>query len=184
MSAVTDPAAVTSWTYNSQGRVASKAQQVGSIIRSVAYGYNAAGQLTTMTTPSGQQIGYGYLNNRISSVTINGQSLLTGANTKPFGPLSAWHWGSGLFTFRDYDTDGRLADWEFRNGTSILRKNQSFDAASRIRHRRPGTPAASQAYQYDVLDRPTVAQTGPVPQLSSADAVGNRQNDHRRRRRQ
>jgi YD repeat-containing protein len=28
LSAITDPAAISSWTYNSQGRVASKAQQV------------------------------------------------------------------------------------------------------------------------------------------------------------
>jgi RHS repeat-associated protein len=180
LSAVTDPSAVTSWTYNSQGRVASKTQQVGSLVRSVAYAYNAAGQVTTITTPSGQQIGYGYTNNRVSSITINGSNLLTGANTKPFGPLSAWHWGNGLFTFRDYDTDGRLADWEFRNGTSILRKNQIFDAASRITAiADPNTPAASQVYQYDVLDRLTIAQSGiPVThtQQFSYDAVGNRQN--------
>ena len=77
---ITDPAAVTSWTYNSRGRVASKAQQVGSIIRSVASVGNAAGQLTTMTTPSGQQIDYGSSQqSRSSSVTINGQSLLHGS---------------------------------------------------------------------------------------------------------
>jgi RHS repeat-associated protein len=177
---VTDPAAITSWTYNSQGRVASKAQQMGGVIQSVAYGYNAAGQLNRVTTPSGQQVGYGYTNNRVSSITVNGQSLLTGANTKPFGPLSAWHWGNGLFTFRDYDTDGRLADWEFRDGTSILRKNQSFDAASRITAiADPNAPAASQAYQYDVLDRLSMAQSGsPVThtQQFTYDAVGNRLN--------
>jgi YD repeat-containing protein len=96
LSAVTDPAAVTRWTYDGQGRVASKAQQVGSLIRTVAYGYNAAGQLTTSTTPSGQQLGYGYTNHRVSSITLNGQSLVTGANTEPFGPLAAWQWGNGL----------------------------------------------------------------------------------------
>jgi RHS repeat-associated protein len=180
LSAVTDPAAVTSWTYNSQGRVASKMQQVGSVVRSVGYGYNAAGQLAGITTPSGQQIGYGYTNNRVSSVTINGQSLIAGANTKPFGPLAAWQWGNRLVTFRDYDTDGRLADWEFRNGVSVLRKNQSFDAASRITAIvDPNTPTASQAYQYDALDRLTVAQSGnPVThtQQFGYDAVGNRQN--------
>jgi RHS repeat-associated protein len=180
LSAVTDPAAVSSWTYNSQGRVASKTQQVGSVVQSVAYGYNASGQLTSITSPSGQQIGYGYTNNRVSSVTINGQSLIAGANTKPFGPLAAWQWGNGLVTFRDYDTDGRLADWEFRNGVSVLRKNQSFDAASRITAiADPNNPTANQAYQYDALDRLTVAQGGnPVTHTEqfSYDAVGNRQN--------
>ena len=178
LSAVTDSAAVTSWTYDSQGRVASKSQQVGSVSRTLTYGYNAAGQLTTITTASGQQIGYGYINNRVSSITINGTNLLYGANTKPFGALAAWHWGNGLYTFRDHDTDGRLVDWEFRNGTSILRKNQSFDAASRITAvADPNNAAASQSYQYDALDRLTQAQTGsPVThtQQFTYDSLGNR----------
>src|SRR5450755_2937977 len=178
LSAITDPAATTSWTYNSQGRVASKAQQVGGTYQTLSYGYNAAGQLITVTTPSGQAIGYGYINNRIASVTINGQSLIAGANTTPFGPIAAWHWGNGLFTFRTYDHDGRLATWEFRNGVSILRKDQGFDSASRITAcSDPNNVAASQTYQYDTLDRLTLAQTAnPVThtQQFSYDAVGNR----------
>ena len=83
-------------------------QQVGSMTQTVAYGYNAAGQITSVTTPSGQQIGYGDTNNRVSSVSINGQNLLSGANTTPFGPLAGWQWSNGLYTFRDYDLDGRL----------------------------------------------------------------------------
>ena len=42
----------------------------------VTYGYNAAGQLTTLTTPSGQQIGYSYLNNRVAGITVNGAALI------------------------------------------------------------------------------------------------------------
>ena len=34
--------------------------------------------------------------------------------------------------YRDYDSDGRLITWEYRNGSSILRKDQSFDLAGRI----------------------------------------------------
>ena len=175
LTTVTDPVTTTTWTYNSQGRVASKSQ--GPL--TVTYGYNSAGQLTTITTPSGQTIGYGYINNRAASVTVNGVSLLAGANTTPFGPIAAWQWGNGLFTFRNYDHDGRLASWEFRNGTSILRKNQSFDTASRITAiADPNNPAASQAYQYDVLDRLSLAQTtNPVThtQQFTYDGVGNRQ---------
>jgi RHS repeat-associated protein len=177
---VTDPAATTAWTYSSQGRVASKSQTVGSVIRSVSYGYNSAGQLTTVTTPSGQQLGYSYTNNRVSAITINGGSLINGTATEPFGPLAYWLWGNGLKMYRDYDNDGRLASWEFRDGTSVLRKDQSFDLASRmVGIADPINATASQAYQYDVLDRLTVAQTGsPVAhtQQFTYDVVGNRQN--------
>jgi YD repeat-containing protein len=156
---ITDAAAVTSWTYNGQGRVASKSAQVGAVTKTISYGYNAAGQLTTVTTPSGQQLGYSYLNNRVTALTVNGQSLVGGAVAEPFGALGAWQWGNGLFTFRDYDQDGRLADWEFRNGASLLRQNLSYDPASRVVGLAdPNVPAQSQSYQYDVLDRLSVAQ--------------------------
>lgn len=180
LSQVTDTSGFTNWTYNGQGRVASKSQTVDTYTNVVSYGYNGAGQLTSITTPSGQQIGYGYLNNRISSITVNGQVILQGATTTPFGPITAWRWGNGLYSFRDYDRDGRLATWEFRNGASILRKDQSFDAASRIIGiADPIHPSSNQTYQYDALDRLTVAQTGTPPvrtQQFSYDAVGNRLN--------
>jgi RHS repeat-associated protein len=180
LSAITDPAATTSWTYNSQGRVASKTQQVGSVARTLGYGYNAAGQLSSLTTPSGQVITYGYSNNRVTTVSVNGAPLITGAATEPFGPLAVWLWSNGLKMYRDYDTDGRLATWEFRNGSSLLRKDQSFDLASRIIGiSDPINPAASQSYQYDALDRLTLAQTGnPVThtQQFTYDPVGDRLN--------
>ena len=171
---------MTSWTYNSQGRVAAKTQQIGGVTRVVSYGYNAAGQITTVTTPSGQVLGYSYLNNRVSVITVNGAPLLTGIVSAPFGPVSAWQWSNGLFSFRDHDLDGRLATWEYRNGVSLLRKDQSFDLAGRIIGiADPNNPTASQTYQYDVLDRLTVAQSGnPVAhtQQFTYDALGNRQN--------
>ena len=177
---LTDPAGVTTWTYNGQGRVAGKAQQVGAVTHVVSYGYNAAGQLTTLTTPSGQVLSYSYLNNRVSAIAVNGAPLITAIVSAPFGAVSAWRWSNGLFSFRDYDLDGRIATWEFRNGVSLLRKDQSFDLAGRIVGiADPNNPTASQAYQYDVLDRVTVAQSGSPPahtQQFNYDALGNRQN--------
>jgi len=46
------------------------------------YGYNAAGQLTTMTLPSGAAIGFGYnANNEATSVTLNGSNIILNAIT-------------------------------------------------------------------------------------------------------
>ena len=180
LSQITDTSGFTNWTYNGQGRVNSKAQTVDTFTKTTSYGYNSAGQPTSTTTPSGQQIGYEYLNNRVAKITVNGQTLLQGVATTPFGPIAAWRWGNGLFEFRDYDQDGRLVTWEFRNGTSLLRKNLAFDVASRITAIADAlNPTASQTYQYDVLDRLTVAQSGAPPahtQQFAYDAIGNRLN--------
>ena len=175
---LTDPAATTSWTYTPHGRVAGKTQVGGGVSRTLTYGYHAAGQLATLTTPSGQQIGYAYLNGRVVSVTVNGTPLASGIVTTPFGPVGAWQWGNGRYTFRDYDGDGRLVRWTFRNGTDLLRSDVSFDAASRITALAdPLAPARSAAYQYDALDRLTLAQQGsPVTHTwqYGYDALGNR----------
>src|SRR5665213_2921878 len=101
-----DSAGTTSWIYTQQGRVASRMQQVGTLTKTVSMGYNSAGQLTSMTTPSGQVIGYAYLNNRVAGMTINGNTLLSNVTADPFGPPSAWQWSNGLKSYRDYDQDG------------------------------------------------------------------------------
>ncbi len=112
-----------------------------------------------------------------SSTTV---TLLSNAVYDPFGPPSQWQWGNGLNMFRDYDLDGRLGTWEFRNGVSYLRKDYSFDAASRITGiSDPNVPTASRGYQYDTLDRLIVAQSGSplaTAQQFGYDAVGNRLN--------
>ena len=75
--------------------------------------------------------------------------------------MGAWQWGNGRYTFRDFDHDGRLIRWTYRNGTDLLRSDVTFDAASRITALAdPLAPARSGAYQYDALDRLTVAQQG------------------------
>ena len=151
---------------------------MGGVTRTLSYGYNAAGQRTTMTTPSGQQIGYTYLNSRVSAVTVNGATLAGGIVTTPFGPSGAWQWGNGLYTFRYYDGDGRMSGWTFRNGADVLRNDLTFDPASRITAiANPITPTIAGAYQYDALDRLAVAQQGnPVTHTEqfSYDALGNR----------
>ena len=134
----------------------------------------------TLTTPSGQKIGYSYSNNRIAGITINGTALIAAAITEPFGPLSTWQWGNGLVMLRVYDTDGRITSWEYRNGTSILRNNVSWDVASRVTgNTNPADATLGCAFQYDALDRLSVSQQGnPITntQQFNYDKTGNRTN--------
>jgi len=175
---LSDSAGTTTWTYTAHGRVASKTQTISGVARTTAYGYNAAGQLASVSTPSGQQIGYGYLNNRVVSVTVNGSPLASGVVTTPFGPVGAWQWGNGLFTFRDFDLDGRLWRWTHRNGSELLRNDLTFDAGSRITGiADPLSAARNGTYTYDAVDRLVNAQQGTPATHSyqyAYDALGNR----------
>jgi RHS repeat-associated protein len=176
---VSDPAAITTYTYEPHGRVLSKAQTIGSQTSIVTYGYNTAGQLVSVTTPSGQQIGYSYTNNRVSGVTVNGAALINSTITEPFGPLSLWQWANNHYSYRDYDADGRVSTWEFRNGVSVIRNDLMFDAAGRVTQLSdPANATLQAAYQYDALDRLITVQKGnPVASTVqyAYDGVGNRQ---------
>jgi RHS repeat-associated protein len=141
----------------------------------VGYTYNAAGQLATITTPSGQAIGYGYANNQITSVTVNGVPVLTNARYFPFGEVQKWTWGNGRAYERVYDADGRIKSVTLA-GTV---RSYGFDDASRITGLTDtqGATSTPTTIAYDNLDHLASAH-GNVPggnDLDFAyDPVGNR----------
>lgn len=178
---VSDATGSTSWTYDSQGRVVTKTQSIGTLLRTLRYDYNGSGQLRRMTTPSGQVVDYAYSNNRIASVSANGATILANVYSTPFGPAGAWQWGNGAQTYRIHDTDGRLASWEFTaNGLTVLKNVLGYDVASRVAAiGDPVRPANGQSYpSYDAADRLLRAETGsPATRVRTYtyDAGGNRQ---------
>lgn len=175
LSSTTDGSGSTTYAYDVHGRVTGKTQVVGSVSQHVGYAYNAAGQLSTITTPSNQAIGYGYTNNQVTSVTVNGVNVLTNAQYFPFGEVAKWTWGNGQTYQRVYDADGRIQSVTIAGAT----RSYGFDAASRITALTDtqGATSTPTAIGYDNLDRLTSAQ-GNVPggyDLAYAyDLIGNR----------
>jgi len=174
---VVDPSGTTKWSYTPQGRVSSRQQVSGSVTLTTSYAW-ANGRLTGMTTPSGQQLGYAYADGKVSAVTLNGSPLVSSIGHEPFGAVSVWQWGNGRKTWRDHDLDGRIASWEYRNGASILRRDLSYDAASRVAGvTDPASAPNTHTYDYDVLDRLTTALSAaatPTTRQYGYDAIGNR----------
>ncbi|MFO0157878.1 MAG: hypothetical protein ACK51V_02425, partial [bacterium] len=185
---LSDKTGTTSYSYNAKGRVVAKSQNVGSLTQTVTYAYNNVGQLTGIVYPSGTSVSYGYLNNRITSLTVNGKSVLREADYEPFGQVGEWLWGNSTtlapnrYT-RYFDLDGRNTKIEYVAGmqpTTIL-----YDAASRITSLQTltATGAAvdttkSFSYGYDSLDRLTSMSPGVGNAVGaqgfSYDATGNR----------
>lgn len=108
MTRMTDGSGNTQWSYDTEGRVETKQQTVGAVVRSVHYDHNTSGQLSEITTPSGQAIGYTYANGRVTAIAVNGATLLNQVLYEPFGPVRGWSWANGTLTVREYDTDWRL----------------------------------------------------------------------------
>jgi RHS repeat-associated protein len=160
-----------SWVYSAQRRVTSKTQTVGTVAKSVGYAYTN-GNLTTLTTPSGQTVVYGYnTNGQVVSITVNGTTLLSGVTYEPFGPIKGWTWGNGSAMSRTFDTDGKLT--AIASGGN--NKTYAFDDAFRITGITDTvTPANSYTYGFDSLDRLTSAVKTGTTRGWTYDANGNR----------
>jgi len=158
------------WSYDALGRVTGKSQTVGAVTLSVAYSYTN-GDLTGITTPSGQSVVYGYdSNHRVTSVAVNGTTVLSGVTYEPLGPVSGWTWGNSTTTSRTYDTDGKITGL-----ASAAAKGYSYDDAFRITGiSDTGTPVNSYTYGYDSLDRLSSAAKTGTTRGWTYDANGNR----------
>lgn len=159
-----------SWTYTAQGRVASKSQTIGTVTKSVFYGYTD-GNLASITTPSGQSVVYGYnSNHQVTSVSVNGTTVLSSVLYDPFGPVRGWSWGNGTQAVRTYDTDGNISQID-----SGGLKTFGYDDAFRITSiTDTANSANSYTYGYDALDRLTSAIKTGATRGWTYDANGNR----------
>jgi RHS repeat-associated protein len=170
LTSASDGAHSMSWAYDGLGRVTSKGQTVAGVTRTVGYGYTN-GQLTSMTTPSGQAIAYTYTNGLVTGITVNGTAVVSSVVYEPFGPARRWTWGSGATETRLHDTDGNPSLFTGAEATTY-----GLDNAFRIQAiTNSNTPTASWTYGYDPLDRVASGSATASAISWTYDANGNRQ---------
>jgi RHS repeat-associated protein len=158
------------WAYDAFGRVTGFAKLIGTVIQSVGYAY-VNGDLTSLVTPSGQTVVYGYTNHRITSVTVNGTTILSGVTYDPFGPASAWTWGNGTTVSRTSDADGNPSQLITAGATN----GYTIDNASRITAiTDSGLSSNSWTFGYDLLDRVNSGTSSAITEGYTYDANGNR----------
>jgi RHS repeat-associated protein len=160
-----------SWTYDPLGRVTGKGLTIGSVNKSIGYGYTNA-DLTSIVTPSGQSVVYGYnTNHQVTSITVNGTTVLSGVKYEPFGAANGWTWGNGSTVSRTYNGDGLVSQIV----TASVTLGYSFDNANRISGITDSSNSAlSWTYGYDPLDRITSGTTSAINDGWTYDANGNR----------
>jgi YD repeat-containing protein len=164
--------------------VTSKSQVVAGLTRTMAYAYNSAGQLSTLTTASGRQVLYTYSNNRPVSITVDGTNVVNTVFYEPFGPNGGWQWGNS--TQLAPNTHTRIFDKDFRstrvtsdlpaNGTQPYFDRQiGWDIQSRVGSITDlANGALNASYGYDALDRLTSTTQGASSQGYSYNGVGDR----------
>lgn len=180
---IVDKTGTTTYAYDIKGRVTAKSQTNGALTQSIAYSYNAAGQLGTITYPSGKVVAYTYTNGRPVSVAVNGKNVLTSAVYEPFGPIGGWHWGNSTpqavnAHLRVFDLDYRAISVQSDQvGLGPRVRDLTWNLASAITAiTEPGNPLNSYTYGYDTVDRLTsVTPSGQSQQYGyTYDLNGNR----------
>jgi RHS repeat-associated protein len=159
-----------SWAYDGLGRVTGKGQVNGAIAQSVGYGYTN-GDLVSLITPSGQTVVYGYTNHRITSVSVNGTTILSGVTYDPFGPANAWTWGNATTMSRTFDQDGNPQQIV----TAGVSNGYTIDNASRITAiSDSGLSSNSWTFGYDLLDRVNSGVSSAITEGYTYDSNSNR----------
>jgi RHS repeat-associated protein len=158
-----------SWTYDTLGRVTGKGQTIGTVTESVGYAYTN-GDLASLITPSGQTVTYTYTNHRVTSIAVNGTTLLSGATYDPFGPANAWTWGNSTAVTRAFDQDGNPSQIV----TAGVTNGYTVDYASRVTGiSDSGSSSNSFTFGYDLLDRVTSGASTALTRGYTYDANSN-----------
>lgn len=158
-----------SWNYDYMGDIQQETESVAGETFKVGYNY-VNGDLAEVTTPSGQTITYGYTNHKITSISVNGLTLLSSASYEPFGPISGWTWGDGSTETRAYNTNGELTSYGWTNINNL-----TYDDASRlISAKNANNSQYDWTYGYDLDDRLTSAVNPTFSFGWTYDSDGNR----------
>jgi RHS repeat-associated protein len=160
-----------SFSYDALGEMTGMSQTVGGVVRSITYAHTN-GDLTSITTPSGQTVTYGYnANHQVTSIAVNGTTVLSNVSYEPFGPVNGWTWGNGSAFSRTFNGDGLISGISSPGSQEGL----SYDDGSRISGITNTASGASHwTYGYDQLDRLTSAESSSLTQGWTYDADGNR----------
>lgn len=181
---ISDSSGTTSYAYSVQGRVTAKSQVVAGLTQAMGYAYNSAGQLATVTTPSGRSVVYTYANNRPVSVTVNGQTVIDSVIYEPFGPAGGWTWGNSapgavnthtrVFD-KDFRTTRVTSDLPAAGGQPAFDRQFGWDNMSRVTSLTDlANSALSATYGYDALDRLNSASQGTSSWGYGYSGVGDR----------
>jgi len=177
LTSVTDQSGSTSYFYNAFGQVTKETRVVDGKTYVTEYHFDANGQMTGMTYPSGRQVNYTFDSlNRISGVTTTHNTvtstLASSADYLPFGPMKSVSYGNGKSLTQTFDLDYRLTD---KTTSGIHQVSYGYDVTDNITTITDSLDATkSQTFTYDKLSRLLSADGGYGSLGFTYDKIGNR----------
>ena len=182
---IADHAGSTAITYDVRGNILSEVRTIASQAHTVAYSYDLADNVDTITYPSGRTVTYTRdATGQITGVTTRKSptdpvvNLATGITWQPFGPLQGFTHGNGLTHSKTFDNDYRLNELLVRDtgtATDLLKRTHSYTDSLNLTGIANAVDATySQTLTYAATRR-LLAASGKWGDLTFAyDGVGNR----------
>ncbi len=177
LTGMSDPSGSATYRYDALGRLTAEHRTIEEKTYTTAYGYDAAGVLTSMIYPDGRKISYAVDGaGRIVAVatTVDGvtTTLADDIAYLPFGPLRQMRLGNGTVVDHVFDLRYRLAQL---SAGAYLERSYETDPVGNITAITDALdPARSQVFAYDEFYRLTGAEGIYGAIDYTYDKVGNR----------
>jgi len=179
IASVTDPRGSMSYTYDRRGLVRGEAHSVQGNAYSLAWGYDADGNRSSMTYPSGRVVNYTFDHSgRPLSASSGGTTYVGNASYLPFGPMSSLTFGNGTTETNAFDQRYRITGNRLNGPLGVIADYSiGHDPAGNVTSIHDlGDSSFNRDFAYDDLHRLTQARTGQSLWGNgsySYDAMGN-----------
>jgi len=163
MTGVTDPTGSTTLRYDHRGLLRLQQQTVGGAAYSTSFAYDADGNRSSLTYPSGRIVSYTFdLAGRPLSANSGATTYASSAAYLPFGPLASFTFGNGATRAMTFDARYRMTENKLSSPpNTIARYTYSYDAGENITAIQDLVDATyTRNFGYDDLNRLITANTG------------------------
>jgi RHS repeat-associated protein len=161
---MSDASGKTAWSFDTMGRVAQEERTIGSVTKTLAYGYNLDGSLASVTYPSGRTVKYtpSAVGRPLSAVdTGNSINYVTSATYAPQGALATAAFGANITFSAGYNNRLWPNDLKGKTSSTFFELQPSYYSNGNVHVvTNAATSARSETYGYDYLNRITSAQSG------------------------
>ena len=174
---VTDATGSTAYTYAADGQITQQVNIISGNTFTTTWGYNAAGQLTSMSYPNGTALSYTYdATGRLATLGSNIVGWSTIANSFLYQPATdaryAWRHGNGVPRTYTQDSDKRLTQLAAGIVQSLTYAWNNTDTLASISD--AAWPATTSSFAYNAADRLSGVTRSGDDQSFTLDGVGNR----------
>lgn len=167
LATMTDPSGSTAYAYERRGLLRSEGRSVQGNAYSLAYGYDANGNRSKLTYPSGMLVNYTFdFADRSFSASSGTTTFVSAAAYAPFGPETQISYGNGTTKTVTYDQRYRPTENRLSGTGTIADYFYTEDGAGNIKSICAANPCPTpvspydRTFGYDDLNRLTTATSG------------------------